>query len=603
MSSRPIIPPDIQADAEARWLRYQVRTERAMREGARRRQEMLLALLALLLVALGGRLAYWQVGQHALLATWADAEHLRQVVLPAGRGMILDANGVILAVSVTEDAVIADPTVIRAAGAQRSDSAALARDTGLPAALIAAQLNVPGEYVQVRAADGTPVLLTQAQSDTIAAAIQAGTLLGVALYPQVQRTYPSGGLAAQVLGFVRGSDAVGQYGVEQAENAALAGQPGQLYTAVNAAGQPIVGGIQRQTPAVPGANVTLTLDANVQYWVEQGLAQTVAQMQADGGTALVLDPATGAIIAMASVPSFNPNSYGLAPLADLTNPAVSAVYDPGSVMKAVTMAAGVQQGVITPNTSFYDTGATMVDGITLYNFDRQGHGEETMTQVLQYSANVGAVWVEQRLGENTFERFVRAFGFGTATGVDLPNEAAGLMPQATSAGDGELNAAENAFGESIGVTALQMATAYAALANGGLLLQPYIVASVAADGGAGAVTRFGPHVVRRVVSAATARTVTQMLVNSARVSEAEMWRISGYTVAAKTGTSTPDPANPGWTYASVVGYAPASQPRFVLLVTLDHPRATIYGGSAAGPLWRSLAERLLAYYHCPPDAG
>ncbi|MGZ6391852.1 MAG: penicillin-binding transpeptidase domain-containing protein, partial [Ktedonobacterales bacterium] len=178
-----------------------------------------------------------------------------------------------------------------------------------------------------------------------------------------------------------------------------------------------------------------------------------------------------------------------------------------------------------------------------------------------------------------------------------------LLAQPQSRADADLLLAENAFGESIAVTPLQMVTAYGALANGGVLMRPYIVASVTGDGGQGAVTRTGSHAVRQVVSAATAQTVTQMLVQSAYRSEAEMYRVQGYTVAAKTGTSTPDAAHPQVTYASVIGYAPASNPRFVMLVKLDHPRETIYGGTAAGPLWRSLAQQLFVYYQIPPDAG
>ncbi|MEO7002932.1 MAG: penicillin-binding protein 2, partial [Ktedonobacterales bacterium] len=461
------------------------------------------------------------------------------------------------------------------------------------------ELEAPGVYRIVRDASGAPLLLSQAQSVAVNVAIAQGTVVGVALYPQVIREYPDGALAAQTLGFVRASDGEGQYGVEQIENTALAGRPGVIYTAVDAQGNPIATAPQRQTPAVPGATVTLTLDANVQYWAEQGLAQAIQQTGADGGTVLVMDPATGAILAMANQPTFDPNDYAAASLADLNNPAMSAVYDPGSTMKAITMAAGVQNGLIAPDTTFLDTGSTVVDGVTISNFDHHGHGVETMTQVLQYSANVGAIWVAQRVGATLYYRNLAAFGFGQPTGVSLPNEVAGLLTRPSAPGEAALTLAENSFGESIGVTPLQMVSAYAALANGGLLMRPYVVASVTAANGA--TTRYGPHVIRRAVSQATAQTVTQMLVDSSQVSEAEMWRVNGYRVAAKTGTSTPDPADPTFTYASVLGYAPASHPRFVLLVKLDHPHDSIFGGAAAGPVWRALAEQLFTYYRIPPD--
>ncbi|HUY77292.1 MAG TPA: penicillin-binding protein 2, partial [Ktedonobacterales bacterium] len=463
---------------------------------------------------------------------------------------------------------------------------------------------VAGAYVALAdptSQAGAPLLLTEGQRVAVNAAIASGALVGVALYPVVLREYPDGPLAAQTLGFVQSGTQLGQYGVEQEENDMLAGQPGLLYTAVDANGDPLATAPQRQTPAIAGADVTLTLDANIQYWAEQGLAQTIAATGADGGSVIALDPRTGAILAMANAPSFDPNVYGQASLSALANPAISAIYDPGSTMKAVTMAAGVQTGVITPNSTLYDPGYTVVDGVTIYNFDHQGHGEETMTQVLQYSANVGAAWVAQRVGQARFDATLAAFGFGAPTGVDLPGETAGLLAQSASPAEAALTLAENAFGESIGVTPLQLVMAYAALANGGLLLRPYVVASVALNGGQGASVANGPHIVRRVISAATAQTVTQMLVDSALVSEAQMSLVSGYSVAAKTGTATPDPANPGLTYASVVGYAPASQPRVVLLVKLDHPRSTIFGGEAAGPLWRALIAQILRYYRVAPD--
>ena len=565
----------------------------------RGRQAALLVVVGVVMLALAGRVAWWQLAQHATLAARANAEHLRATQLPAGRGDILDANGAILAISVTRDTVIADPDVIRQNGALTQTAQALALALGLPAGLVRSELAVSGGYAVVRDTSGSPLLLSQAQSAAVNAAIAQGTAVGVALYPQVIREYPDGSLAAQTLGFVRASDGVGQYGVELSENGALAGRSGVIYTAVDAQGNPIATAPQRQTPAVPGSTVTLTLDANIQYWAEQGLAQAIQQTGAVGGTVLVMDPSTGAILAMANAPSFDPNSYGAAPLADLNNPAVSAVYDPGSTMKAVTMAAGVQNGRITPDTTFFDTGSTQVDGVTIWNFDHHGHGEETMTQVLQYSANVGAIWVAQRVGATLYYRNLAAFGFGQPTGVDLPNESAGLLTRPSAPGLAQLTLAENSFGESIGVTPLQMVSAWAALANGGLLMRPYVVASV--TNANGATTRYSPQVIRRAVSRATAWTVTQMLVNSSRVSEAEMWRVNGYSVAAKTGTSTPDPADPTITYASVLGYAPASHPRFVLLVKLDHPRDSVFGGAAAGPLWRALAEQLFAYYRIPPD--
>ncbi len=575
--------------------REQDRADQATLERARHRQFLYVFLAVVVMALLFGRTAYWQFDRNESLAALRQAEQMRTFAIPAGRGAIYDANGRLLAVSVTQDTVDVDPDVLRATATLDATAATLAHLLGLPASAVSAQIDVPGAYVILRDAAGHTLLLTQAQSD----AVTKARLDGVTLIPQVNRIYPAGALAAQVLGFVSHNGDKGAYGIEQQCEAALAGTPGTLYTAVDGFGNPLATSAQRQTPASPGANVTLTLDATVQYWAEQGLAQAVASTQADGGTVIVADPKTGAILAMASLPSFDPNSYASSPLSAFVNPAVSDTYDPGSVMKAITMAAGINSDAITPYSSYDDSGATVIDGVTLHNWADIGHGVIDMTQVLQYSANTGAVWVEQQLGAARLNQYLNAFGFLHTTGVDLPGEAAGFND---ASGDAALAAAENSFGESINVTPLQMVAAYGALANGGVLMQPYIVSSLAADG-AGATTTYGPHQIRRVVSAQTAQTVTAMLVNSARVSEAQMNLLPGYTIAAKTGTSTPDPANASVTYASVVGYAPATNPQFVLLVKLDHPKADIFGGSAAGPLWRTLASQLFTYYQIPPDAA
>jgi cell division protein FtsI/penicillin-binding protein 2 len=574
--------------------------ERATLWQVGRRQLILLIVALLVLAGLVGRIAYWQIWQHNLLAGRADQEDLRAIQIYAGRGYILDASGHILALSVTEDEVIADPDVLRSAGALDDTAATLGQALRLSKSLLRSELNVPVAYVAVRDSKRQVVLLSVQQSDQLGKLIDQGVLSGIALIPVVQRVYPDGNMAAQVLGFVRASDSTGQYGIEQQYNKLLSGQPGVLYTAVDAAGDPLATVPQQQTPAIPGSNVALTIDANIQYWVEEGLARTIKQMDADGGTVIVMDPQTGAIMAMASLPSFNPNRYGNANLDDFVNPAISDTYDPGSVMKAMTMATGIDSGVITPDSTYVDTGRTVINGITLHNWDQIAHGKLTMTQVLQYSANTGAIWAANRIGNDRFSGYLQAFGFLQPTGLGLPDEAAGVRDQSSAQ---DLTMAENAFGESIAVTPLQMAMAYGALANGGTLMRPYIVSSISSGNGQGAVTRYGPQRVRQVVSPVTAAEVTQMLVESASKSEAQMNLVQGYTIAAKTGTSTPDTSNLSDTFASVIGYAPASHPRFVMLVKLNHPRATIFGGSAAGPLWRALARQLFIYFQIPPDAG
>jgi cell division protein FtsI/penicillin-binding protein 2 len=220
---------------------------------------------------------------------------------------------------------------------------------------------------------------------------------------------------------------------------------------------------------------------------------------------------------------------------------------------------------------------------------------------LLHSSNVGAAWVALHVGHDRFDGYLTGFGFGTATGIPLAGEVPGLLPpQEPTPALANLDLAENAFGESIGVTPLQLVMAYGALANGGQLMRPQILAAMTRDG---QTRTFAPQVVRQVVNPATAATVTQMLVQSSQHSEALTCLIPNFAIAAKTGTSTPDPKNPAITYASVIGYAPADHPRFVVLVKLDHPQTSIFGGGAAGPLWRALVRQLLAYYQISPSGG
>ncbi len=564
-------------------------------------------VMALVLVGLAARLAYWQIGRQHTLTALARNQHLRALVLPSGRGTIFDANGSILAMTVTENVLTIDPamaqTLDRQAPGTLDDIAhRLSTTLNLDVADVRTQLELPGGYHILTGPEGLHVRLSPDTSALVQYDIDTNLLPGMRLQPEPQRTAPNGSLASQVLGFVQSDTGIGRYGVEQAFDGQLAGKSGMLFTAVDANDNPIFSGNQHELPATSGSDVTLTLDTNIQAMVESRLSDAVASTQADGGTVIVTDPATGAILAMASTHGFDPNDYSAAPLSALENPAVSATYDPGSTMKAITMAAGVDAGVIAPDTTFDDNGAFTVGAQTIYNWDQLAWGAETMTQVLAHSSNVGAAWVAvNRLGASRFDAYRALFGFGAATGVALPGESAGILPpsEPTSALT-NLDLAENAFGESIGVTPLQMVMAYGALANGGQLMRPQIVQAVTHDG---VTQHFPPVAVRQVISRQTATTITGMLVDSAQHSDAQTWLLPGYRVAAKTGTSTPDPQDATNTFATVLGYAPADHPRFVLLVKLDHPRTTVLGGEAAGPLWRELTRLLLAYDQIPAQEG
>ncbi len=559
--------------------------------------------LAFALAGVAGRIAYWQIARHAQLSTMAAEQQQHAVVIPAQRGTIYDRNGQVLALTVTEAAVVADPLVIQTlTPAQRAQALQqLATATGVSPAVLAPQVALPTGYRVLTDAAGGVIHVAPEIADGLQNQIASGALPGISLQMQAWREEPAGALAGQVLGFVQTDDGVGQYGIEAEANAWLAGRPGRVIAALDAAGDPLASAPRRIIPAQAGADLTLTLDANLQAIAETGLQHAVAQTGATGGSVIIEEPQTGAILALANAPDFDPNHYATANVAAFQDPAIANIYDPGSTMKAVTMAAGVDSGTITPDTTIQDSGTITVSGTTLANWKHLAWGSETMTQVLQHSSNVGAAWVALHVGHDRFDQYLTGFGFGAASGVALPDEVPGLLaPNEPTADLTNLDLAENGFGESIGVTPLQMVLAYGALANGGLLMRPQLVTSLTFQG---QTRTYAPVAARRVVSTQTAATVTQMLTDAAVHGDAQTWLIPGYAVAAKTGTSTPDPQHPSSTYASVIGYAPAQQPRFVVLVKLDHPQSSIFGGGAAGPLWRALVRELLAYYHIAPQGG
>jgi len=321
---------------------------------------------------------------------------------------------------------------------------------------------------------------------------------------------------------------------------------------------------------------------------------------------VILNARTGAVVAMAGAPSFDPNNYGAASdqkgclgTEDVYfNPALFCAYEPGSIMKSVTMAAALDQGLITPNTSFYDPGyLNFTDGTpTVTNWANEGYGTETMTQVLEHSANVGAAYVAHNiLQANRFYPYLQRFGFGKSTGLEDP-EAAGTYRDPLSANWTPSDLTRQSFGQSILVTPLQMAMAYQTIANDGVMMQPYLVASVNNNGH---ITTTQPQVKRRVISASAAELLKGMLVSAANFNKQATF--PGYSVAVKTGTATTQGISDDQTVASMAGFLPASNPQYVVLVKLDRPQATIFGGTAAGPLWKTIAQQLMWHYNVTPD--
>ncbi len=558
-----------------------------------RESRPLVVLIVMVLAASGlmARLVFWQVMQHSALTRQANIEHAGLYVQPPSRGLIYDSSGALLATNVTENMVYGFPKQIK--------------DPGRTASLLAPVVNIASTHLfDLFTGDSPSLLLASYVSTRISRKIEDLALPGIALGPIIKRYYPQGTVASQVLGYVDTAHA-GQYGVEQYYDSYLSGQAGVRSVLRDTAGNDIHVG-STASPSHDGANLHLTLDNTVQGLVEDELHKAMKAHHADGGTIIVMDPHTGGILGMASTPSFNPNRYSrVSDPSFYQNPAVADQYEPGSTFKIVTMAAGLDSHVITPESAFDDTGSFFVTPqFTVHNWNMSGFGIENMTQVLQHSANVGASWVAQRLGTDRFYHYMKAFRLGQPTGVDLANEASGAVPLPGDRLWTIDNLFTNAYGQGLALTPIQMIRAVAAVANGGILMKPQLVKSMDSNG---MVHRILPVSLGRVISSQTAHTLTNMLVHSAVGGEAQQALIKGYNIAAKTGTATIPSPNGGYiqgaTIASIVGYAPAFHPRFVALVIIRHPRDTLYGSIAAAPVMHDLFSELFMHYNIPPIAN
>jgi cell division protein FtsI (penicillin-binding protein 3) len=551
-----------------------------------RRPLFLLAVMLLCSGALVARLTFWQVMEHGVLSARAAAEHPDISAQPPVRGRIFDDQGNPLAANITMNLVYAVPKSIT--------------DPARTAQLLAPILGQKARDLQsVLTGYSTYALLAPEVNSDVSKKIQDLALPGIVLTPQLRRAYPEGSLASHELGFVLDNNH-GAYGLEGQYDALLSGAPGLRTVLRDTAGNtiPVLAG----SPAAPraGADLYLSLDATVQNLVETELHNAVKKHSADGGTIIVMDPRTGFILGMASTPTFDPNHFRRAKLSSFANPAIQDLYEPGSTFKIVTMAAGLDAHVITPKTAFQDTGVFRIADQTLHNWNMSGFGWETMTQVLQHSANVGAAWVASRLGTDLFYKYINRFHLSQPTGIDLQGEQASLLPLPGQKSWTIVNQYTNAFGQGLAITPMQMIRAVATVANGGVMMKPQLVRRVVYDG---QVKDRPPVSQGRVISAQTARTLTGMLVRSAIGGEAQLGLVPRYNVAAKTGTASIALNGryiQGATIASIVGYAPAFKPRFVILVKIDHPRDTPWGSLAAAPVLHDLLQELLMYYHVPP---
>lgn len=418
------------------------------------------------------------------------------------------------------------------------------------------------------------------------------------------RYYPEKNISSNILGFVVNNPnneiTQGSYGLEGYFNDVLSGTIGSLHAEKDARGRLIITADRNIKPAVDGSDIILTINKTIQDVACRKLNLAAVRHGADLGSVIIMNPKSGAILAMCSYPDFDPNEYGKTKDVDyFNNAAIFDAYEPGSIFKSITMAAGIDTDMFNPDTTFVDTGSVTIAGETIKNADDKVYGEATMTEVLENSINTGAMHVAKTIGINNFRKYVNDFGFGQKTGIELKTEVAGNISSLYDKMHGDdLNMAVASFGQSITTTPLQMVAAYAAIANQGILVKPYIVDEIINSDGTRIKTQ--TQEIRRVISPRTALLLSGMLVNVVDSGHATLAGVKGYYVAGKTGTAQIASLNTrGYsnrTSHSFVGFAPASDPKFVMIVYLKDPKDVKFSASSAAPLFGDIAEFVLNYY-------
>ncbi|MGI8916712.1 MAG: peptidoglycan D,D-transpeptidase FtsI family protein [Chloroflexota bacterium] len=552
----------------------------------RRRGNLLLIVFLLAAVGLSYRLYTWQVINAGMLDLKGTKEHALQVPIDAPRGRIFDSQGKVLVTNVEFERVYAVPPDVKD---PVTTASRLAPVLGMSYDRLFALLQTKSNYIT----------LARKIDPSVRDQVNALNMPGISMEPDVKRSYPAGSLAAQVLGFTN-YNGDGNYGLEQYYNSELTGKPGELRAERDGLGNEIDLSHAVRIAPVPGKDLHLTIDSAIQYDAEQELAAGLQKHGAISGSIVVMDPSTGAILAMANSPSYDPNQFQATAVARFVNEAVSAPFEPGSTFKLITMATGLEHGAITPLSTVNDPGYLTEYGSTIHDWDRKSHGTVTMRYVLDHSLNVGAAFAAKQTGAQTFYQGVNAFGFGRPTGIDIQGEEGGIVYTNQNADWRPISLATNSFGQGLTATSLQIATAVSVIANGGNLLRPFVVQQIISPDGVQATQ---PKVVGHPISPATAATLTNMMEEVPVKGEATLALIPGYLVAGKTGTAQiaeNGGYSPDATIASFVGFAPAQHPAFVIYIVLDHPTDSPYGSETAAPMFAELGQQILVHMGIAP---
>ena len=548
-----------------------------------RRIRLFLAVLAFAFAGLLLRATWLQSVRAESLSSMGRTQHRESVTIPAGRGTIFDRSGLELALGERATTVYANPMQI-----VNPRRAALA---------VQRTLGVNADKIFPSLADRSHgfVYVARQADPTRAAALQRLKLPGFGFYPEERRNYPQGSVAAQILGFV-GTDGSGLSGLEFQFNRVLAGRPGKETVVKDPSGQVI--DVEGERPEVPGRDVYLTLDHSIQANAEEVLRETVRKWSAKSASAIVLDPRTGAILAMAVQPGYDANRFTSAAVDLQRNRTVTDTYEPGSTYKLITVAGALSERIVQPTTRFTLPYSLHVADRVIHDAEERGTVNYSVAQILAHSSNIGAIKLAQLLGRTRLSSWITKFGFGRTTGIDFPGESPGIvLPPDKWSGSTIGNVP---IGQGIAVTPVQMAAAYAAIANRGVWSRPHLVDHVA-GGARPSLNR------RRLVSPQIANQLMMMLKDVVAEGTGQYAAMPGYQVAGKTGTAQKPDSHGGYAtgryVASFVGIVPASRPRFVILVAVDEPHGAIWGGTVAAPAFQQIARFDLQYLEVPPDAA
>jgi cell division protein FtsI (penicillin-binding protein 3) len=552
-----------------------------------RRYLLLLFLLAGFGVILF-RLVNLHVLQAAELTARADRQHQKTVTLEGARGTVTDRHGKVLAMNVEVPSIFGVPTSL--------DSPATAARSLSPV------LHIRREEIEKKLRqDKHFVWLARKVEPEQGRRLEQLSIDGIGMVMEGRRFYPKGPLLAHVLGFV-GMDGMGLEGLERRYESQLHGEKRLTILQRDALGRTVFPkGLREQVPAT-GQALTLTVDEVIQYIAEKELEEAVDHARAKSGTIIVMEPQSGAILAMAVSPRFDPNAVASLTADRWRNRALTDTYEPGSTMKVVVAAAALEERVMMPGSMLFgENGRMTVANTTIHDHEKLGW--MTFAQMIQKSSNIGAAKTGMLLGEQRVYRYLQAFGFGQRTDIDLPGEVAGLLKSPREWGRRSL--ASISMGQEVGVTPLQMLSAVSAIANDGVLMRPYVVAEVRDHKGQ-AVKDVLPQVKRRVVSPATARTLTTILEGVVTNGTGGKAAIPGFRVAGKTGTAQKvDPRTGAYSSAlsigSFVGFVPADAPRLAIIVVIDEPQGEAWGGVVAAPVFRRVGEQVLTYMGVPRD--